>query len=229
MTIARPVSAGGRQHFEAKLLVSLEAVGAGPRLVRSAAQAGGPQRLELACQAHDLLFTFDRARAGDHGDPRAANLESACLDHGSLTLEFGRSTLVGSHDRQDFFDPFARLERLGQARALFPKRGDDRLVRSVNHLGLQPQRGDVIRHVLDLQGCCVRFHNYDHGRPSSHWVSCFSSTFDKGGGSCDRASSLTGEESGIQPDNSRKRQARKPDLQEKNKPRDLWRGTGARV
>ena len=50
---------------------------------------------------------------------------------------------------------------------LLAERGDDRLVRSVDHLGLQPQRGDVTRHVLDLQGRCVRFHDNDHGRPPS--------------------------------------------------------------
>ena len=75
--------------------------------------------------------------------------------------------LYGSHDRQDLFDPLARLEDLGQARPLLPERRDDRLMRAVDHLGRQPQRGDVIRHVLDLCGCRVRFHDHDHGDPSS--------------------------------------------------------------
>ena len=50
------LGAGGGQHLEAQLLVSLEAVRAGPRLERAAAQAGGAQRLELAGQADDLLL-----------------------------------------------------------------------------------------------------------------------------------------------------------------------------
>ena len=118
VTIARPgLGSRGRQHLEAQLLVSLEAVRAGPRLVRPAAQAGGAQRLELAGQADDLLLALDRARAGDHGDARAADLQPARLDHGPLALQLGRGSLVRSHDRQDFLDAFARLEGLGQARA----------------------------------------------------------------------------------------------------------------
>ena len=120
MTIARPVSAGGGQHLEPHLLVSLEAVRAGPRLVGTAAQAGGADGLELAGQADDLLFALDRARAGDHGDAGAADLEAAGLDHRPLGLQLGRRSLVRSHDRQDFFDPFAGLQDLGQPRPLLP-------------------------------------------------------------------------------------------------------------
>ena len=46
-----------------------------------------PQRLELFRERHDLLFTFDRARTGNHGNPRAADLQSA-LNDSSLTLDF---------------------------------------------------------------------------------------------------------------------------------------------
>ena len=161
------LSASRRQHFEAQLLVSLKAVGTGSRLIRTTAKAGGTERLELAGQAHDLVFTLDRTRAGDHGHSRPTDLQPACLDDGPLAFQLRGSTLVRSHDRQDLFDPFAGLEGLDQARPLFSQRGDDRLVISVNHLGLQPQRRDVIRHMLDLQRRCVRFHDYDHGRPSS--------------------------------------------------------------
>ena len=135
-----------------------------------------PSALSWRASVDDLLLALDRARAGDHGHPRAADLQPARLDHGPLALQLRRGPLVRSHDRQDLLDPIARLEDFGQPRSLLPQRGDDRLVRSVDHLGLQPERGDVIRHVLDLRGRCVRFHDNDHGRPSSTWVTCFAST-----------------------------------------------------
>ena len=144
MTIARPVScAGGGEHLEAVFLVSLEAVGAGPRLERPAAQAGGTQRLELPRQGDDLLLALDRARAGDHGDAGPADLEAAGLDDGPLALQLRRGPLVGGHDRQDLLDALARLEGLGQARPLLADRGDHRLMRPLDHLGRQPQRGDM--------------------------------------------------------------------------------------
>ena len=69
VTIARPVSSrAAASILRPVFLVPLEAVGAGPRLERPAAQAGGPQRLELAGQADDLLLALDRAGAGDHRD-----------------------------------------------------------------------------------------------------------------------------------------------------------------
>ena len=52
------------QHLEALLLVSLEAVGAGARLERPAAQPRWRPCLELARQRHDLLFAFHRAGTG---------------------------------------------------------------------------------------------------------------------------------------------------------------------
>ena len=171
VTIARPVSCPrGRQHLEAQLFVPLEAVGTGARLVGAAAQAGCPHGLELAGERHDLLFAFDRARAGDHGDARAADLQPARLDHGPLALQLGRGSLVRSHDRQDLFDALAGSSTSVRPGRSSPRARDDRLVCSVNHLGRQPQRGDVTRHVLDLCGCRVRFHDHDHGRPSSNRV-----------------------------------------------------------
>ena len=96
--------------------MALKTVRAGAGLVRPSTQTGGAQCLELPCQRHDLLFAFDRARAGDDGDSRSANFQPERLNDRSLAFEFRGSPLVRRHDRQDFLDPLARLEDLGQPR-----------------------------------------------------------------------------------------------------------------
>ena len=69
--------AGGGEQLQAFFLEALEAVRAGARLERAAAESGGAGRLDGAGRADDLLFAFDGAGAGDDAEVAAADREAA--------------------------------------------------------------------------------------------------------------------------------------------------------
>ncbi len=69
--------AGGGQQFQAVFLQALEAVGAGARLERAAAEGGGAGLLDRAGRRDDLLFAFDGAGPGDDADRAAADGQAA--------------------------------------------------------------------------------------------------------------------------------------------------------
>ncbi len=140
VTIARPVASRAvGEHLQAVFLVALEAVGAGPRLERAAAEAGGAQALQGLGDRDDLRLALDRARAGDDGDLDAADLQAAGLDDGPLAGQLRRGPLVGGEDRQDLLDALARLEGLDQALALLADGGDHGALGAADHLGRDAQ------------------------------------------------------------------------------------------
>ncbi len=156
---------GHGQHLQARFLMALEAVRAGSGLERPASEARRAPDLELLREAHDLLLALDRARPRDHGHAVPPHDEVTGPDHRALVLQLRGGPLVRRHDREDFFDPLARLQNFDEPRTLLADRGDDRLVRPLDDLGCHPQGRDVRDHVPDLVGRRVRFHDNDHGIP----------------------------------------------------------------
>ena len=68
----------------------------------------------------------------------------------------GGGRLVRRHDRKDLRHSLARLEDLGESRPLLADRGDHRLMRPLDHLGREPQRGNMGDHVIVINAEKVR-------------------------------------------------------------------------
>ncbi len=109
--------AGRGEQFQAFFLQALEAVGAGARLERAAAEGRGAGLLDRAGRCDDLLFAFDGAGAGDDAEVPAADGEAAGADDRRLGLRFEAGELVGGEDGQHFVDAGAAFEDADAARS----------------------------------------------------------------------------------------------------------------
>ena len=151
VTMARPVSSrASGQQLQALFLHALEAVGAGPRLERAAAEGGRAGRFHRAGRGEDLLFALDRAGPGDDADRAAADGQAADDDLRRLFLHLAAGDLVRGEDRHHFVDARAALERLLGAVALLADGGDDGPLGALNDVGLEAQ-------ALDPLGPCAGF------------------------------------------------------------------------
>ena len=103
------LGAGRGQKLQAFFLHSLETVGAGARLERTAAKGSGAGGLYGAGRAHDLLFALDGTRPGDDAQVPAADGQAAGADHRRLRLGFHAGQFVRGEHRQHFVDTRARF------------------------------------------------------------------------------------------------------------------------
>src|SRR5687768_18286260 len=77
----------------AVFLHALEAVGAGPRLERPAAEGRAAGRLHRAGRGENLLFAFDRTGPGDRSEEHTSELQSRLHLVCRLLLEKKKSIL----------------------------------------------------------------------------------------------------------------------------------------
>src|SRR5262249_3009132 len=157
--------AGLGEQLEALLLESLEAVGAGARLVGAAAQAAAARLADEVGDLEDLLAALDRAGPGDDTELSAADAQAQGLDDGWLLLDFVAGDLVRREDWDHFLPPFPQLERLLGAIALLAQRGDHRAFGPDDDLTAQAELVDALDHVLNLLLAGTRFHDDDHVAP----------------------------------------------------------------
>ena len=149
--------------LQALFLEALEAVGAGARLERAAAQGRGAGGLHGAGGGEDLLFALDRAGPGDDADRAAADREAAGADDGRLGLELAAGELVGREDRQHFVDAGAAFELADAGDALLADGGDDGPLGAADDDGFQAEGFDVLDHGVDVLFAGRAFHDDDHG------------------------------------------------------------------
>jgi hypothetical protein len=102
------VFADAGEDFQAGEAESLETVGRSARLIGAAAEETNAGGLELLGDGEALLFGFDSARSGNHGDVGAADEDvagrSGDADDGVLFLDVARDEFVGLGDGNAFDD-----------------------------------------------------------------------------------------------------------------------------
>ena len=108
--------AGRGEHLEAFFLQALEAVRAGARLERAAAEGRRAGLLDRAGRGDDLLFAFDGAGPGDDAEVAAADGEAAGADDRRLRFGFEAGELVRGEDGQHFVHAGPAFEDAERAR-----------------------------------------------------------------------------------------------------------------
>src|SRR5581483_7319882 len=151
------------QDLQALLAQALEAVGAGARLERAAAQDVGAGLLDVAGDLVEDLVALDGAGAGDHRHRAAADLHLADGYHRVALVELAAGELVRLHDRQGLLDAGDRQQRLGVQLVLVADDADDRAVLALADVRLQAELVDALDDVLELGGGGVGAQDDDHG------------------------------------------------------------------
>ena len=134
------VSLAGRgQQLQAVFLHALEAVGAGARLERAAAQRRRAGLLDRAGRGEDLLFALDGAGPGDDADVPAADGEAAGLDDGRLGFVSRLATLYGARigSTSSTPGPLSSAPMLAIV-AFVADGGDHGPLGAAEHVGLRP-------------------------------------------------------------------------------------------
>ena len=163
--------AGGGQDFQPVFLQPLEAVGAGARFERPAAQCRGSRGLHGPGGRQRLLFALHRARAGDDAELPIADREAAGADHGRLGLHLAAGDFVGGEDGHDFRHARHAFQRLAELIPLFADGRDDGPFGAVDRVGFQAELLDPLNRVFDLFGRRAAFHDNDHCGAPLDWSS----------------------------------------------------------
>ena len=156
--------AGRLEDLEAVLAEPLEAVGAGPRLEGAAAEDVGAGVADRLGDLDQDRLALDGARAGDHGQVAAADLDPLDLEDRVVGVELAAGELVRLEDRHDLLDAVDRLERLGLQLLLVADHADDRPRDPLAEVGREAQRLDPLEDVVDTVRGGVRLQDDDHRR-----------------------------------------------------------------
>ena len=150
--------------MQAFFFQALEAVGAGARLERAAAEGRRAGLLDRAGRADDLLFAFDGAGAGDDAQVAAADGEAAGADDGRLRLGFARWPLVRGEDGQHFVDAGAAFQDADAAASRSSPMAA-MTVRSVprSTVGFRPSDSTCLIMCSNILFFGITTHDDDHG------------------------------------------------------------------
>jgi hypothetical protein len=112
-----------------------------------------------------LILTFDGARTGDDGQVAVADSGLTHLDAGVLGFGFPTHQLIGLGYRHRFLDPGQTDEQGGIHRSLIVQHADGDTIPT----GYGPGRAAPLLndrdHPVDLLGCGIFFHYYQHVTP----------------------------------------------------------------
>ena len=110
-------------------------------------------------------LALDRARAGDHGQMAAADLDSLGLEDRALGVKLAAGELERLQDRHDLLDTRDRLQRLDLELGLVADHADDRPRHPLAEMRRETQGRDPLEDMLDDLGRRVRLQNNDHLGP----------------------------------------------------------------
>src|SRR5262249_8538383 len=132
------------EDLEPVLAEALEAVRAGARLERPAAEDVRPRRLDPSGDLVEHFGALDRARPGDHGQGPAADAHLADLYDRVLLVELAAGELERLEDRQHLLDAGDGRERLGLQLVLVADDADDGAQLALAEVGLEAQLADAV-------------------------------------------------------------------------------------
>ena len=118
--------AGSAEDLEPIAAEALEAVGAGARLERAAAQNVGTRLAHPPGDLEEQRLALDGTRPGDHRQVAAADLDSLDLKNRAVRMKLAAGELERPQDRNDLLDARNRLQRLGLKLRLVADHADDR-------------------------------------------------------------------------------------------------------
>ena len=156
-----------REDFQAGEAESLERVRRSARLVGAAAEKADAGGLELPGDGEALLFGFDGAGSGDHGDVRAADEDitgrRGDFDDGVFFLHVAGDEFVGLGDRDALDDAGHGFKCAEVDGAGIAGDADGGAARAGDRMGFQAKGFDAITNGADLLFGGVGLHDYEHG------------------------------------------------------------------
>ena len=164
--------AGRGQQFEAFFFQALEAVGAGARLERAAAEGRRAGLLDRAGRGDDLLFAFDGAGAGDDAEvpPPTVRLPARTTVGSDFVSRLASLYGARTGSTSSTPGPLSSTPTLAVV-ALVADRGDHGPLGAAEHGRLEAERFNLLDHVFDILFFGITPHDDDHGRLLSQvWV-----------------------------------------------------------
>ena len=156
-----------REDFQAREAESLERVRRSTRLIGAAAEKADAGGLELLGNGEALLFGFDGAWSGDHGDVRAADEDVAGrrgdFDDGVFFFHVAGDEFVGLGDRDALDDAGHGFECAEVDSARIAGDADGGAAGTGDRVGFQAEGFDAIANGSYLFFGGVGLHDYEHG------------------------------------------------------------------
>ena len=144
--------AGRPQDLEPVAAQPLEAVRAGARLERPAAQDVGARIAHPGGDLEEHRLALDRTRTGDHRQVAAADLDSLDVEHRALRVKLPAGELERLQDRHDLLDARDRLQRLDLELRLIADHADDRARHPLAQVRRETQSRDPLENVVHNLG-----------------------------------------------------------------------------